>query len=595
LELGSEQDWKRTHNCGQLREEDKGKTVVLTGWVASNRDHGGVIFIDLRDRWGITQVVFHPEENQALSRKAAKLKMESVIGVKGDVVLRPKNMINPGLPTGTIEVTVREMVVFNEARTLPFLIKDPCDATDELRLKYRYLDLRRPSMQRNLLLRHRMSQIVRKFFDEENFVEIETPFLMKSTPEGARDYLVPSRIHKGKFYALPQSPQTYKQLLMVSGFDRYFQIVRCFRDEDLRADRQPEFTQIDVEMSFADEEDVLLMAERLMVRLFKEVLNMDIQAPFPRLRYADAMLKYGTDKPDLRFGMEIVDVSGIAKESDFRIFKETVQKGGRVRGIKAAGAGSLSRKKIDELTEYARLFGARGLVTIQVKDEGIVSPAAKFVSPDIMNHICQKFRAGSGDVLFLIAGEEEICSEVLGNLRNKLAAEFGLIDKKQFVPLWVVDFPLLEWSEPDGRYVARHHPFTSPKIEDLELLDSAPEKVRARAYDLVLNGSEIAGGSIRNHKRSMQERMFQILGIDKPTAEKKFGFLMEALEYGAPPHGGIAFGYDRLVMLFGGEESIRQVIAFPKTTSALSLLDGSPSEVDENQLKELGLKIDLKE
>ncbi len=593
--MGSEQNWKRTHNCGQLRKENKGKTVVLTGWVASNRDHGGVIFIDLRDRWGITQIVFHPEENQALSKKAAKLKMESVIGVKGDVVLRPKNMVNPGLPTGTIEITVREMVIFNEAKTLPFLIKDPCDATDELRLKYRYLDLRRPSMQRNLLLRHRMSQIVRKFFDEENFVEIETPFLMKSTPEGARDYLVPSRIHKGKFYALPQSPQTYKQLLMVSGFDRYFQIVRCFRDEDLRADRQPEFTQIDVEMSFVDEEDVLSMAERLMARLFKEVLDIDIKTSFPRLRYADAMLKYGTDKPDLRFGMEIVDVSDIAKESDFRVFKETVQKGGRVRGIRAAGAGYLSRKKIDELTEYARLFGARGLVTIQIKEEGIVSPAAKFVSPDIMDHICRKFHAGSGDVLFLIAGEEEICSEALGNLRNKLAAEFGLIDKKQFGPLWVVDFPLLEWSEPDGRYVARHHPFTSPKIEDMELLDSAPEKVRARAYDLVLNGSEIAGGSIRNHKRSMQERMFEILGIDKSTAERKFGFLMEALEYGAPPHGGIAFGYDRLVMLFGGEESIRQVIAFPKTTSALSLLDGSPSEVDTDQLKELGLKIDFKD
>ncbi len=589
------QNWKRTHNCGQLREENNGETVVLAGWVASNRDHGGVIFVDLRDRWGVTQIVFHPEENQALSKKAAKLRMESVIGVKGTVVLRPKNMINPELSTGTIEVAVREMVVFNEAKPLPFLIKDPCDATDELRLKYRYLDLRRPSMQKNLLLRHKMSQIVRRFFDEENFVEIETPFLMKSTPEGARDYLVPSRIHKGKFYALPQSPQTYKQLLMVSGFDRYFQIVRCFRDEDLRADRQPEFTQIDVEMSFVDEEDVLSMAERLMVRLFKEVLDIEIKAPFPRLRYADAMLRYGTDKPDLRFSMEIMDVSDTAAESDFRVFRETVEKGGKVRGIKAEKAGSFSRKKIDELTKYVQLFGARGLVTIQIKDEGIVSPIAKFVSSDIMDKICKKFHAKSGDILFLIAAEEDICSEALGNLRNKLAVELKLIDKNQFVPLWVVDFPLLEWSEPDARYVARHHPFTSPKVEDMELLNSAPEKVRARAYDLVLNGSEIAGGSIRNHKRSMQELMFEILGIDKTTAERKFGFLMEALEYGAPPHGGIAFGYDRLVMLFGGEESIRQVIAFPKTTSALSLLDGSPSEVSRNQLEELGLKIDLKE
>ena len=591
--MGSEQSWKRTHNCGQLRDKDNGKTVLLTGWVASNRNHGGVIFIDLRDRWGITQVVFHPEENQALSKKAAKLRMESVIGVKGTVVLRPKNMINPELSTGTIEVAVQEMVVFNEAKPLPFLIKDPCDATDELRLKYRYLDLRRPSMQRNLLLRHRMSQIVRRFFDEENFVEIETPFLMKSTPEGARDYLVPSRIHKGKFYALPQSPQTYKQLLMISGFDRYFQIVRCFRDEDLRADRQPEFTQIDVEMSFVDEEDVLSMAERLMVRLFKEILGIEIKAPFPRLRYADAMLKYGTDKPDLRFGMEIIDVTDITAESDFRVFRETVGKGGKVRGIKAEAAGSFSRKKIDELTKYVQLFGARGLVTIQIREEEIVSPISKFVSSSIMDKICQRFHAKAGDILFLIAAEEGICSEALGNLRNKLAVELKIVDKNQFVPLWVVDFPLLEWSEPDSRYVARHHPFTSPQLEDMELLNSAPEKVRARAYDLVLNGSEIAGGSIRNHKRSMQERMFEILGIDKITAEKKFGFLMEALEYGAPPHGGIAFGYDRLVMLFGGEESIRQVIAFPKTTSALSLLDGSPSEVSTNQLKELGLKIDL--
>ena len=585
--------WHRTHTCGQLRRKDEGRTVTLVGWVASHRDHGGLLFVDLRDRWGITQVVFRPGEDEPLFKEAAKLKMESVIGVRGEVALRPKEMVNPGLDAGSVEVVAKELTIFNESKTLPFLIKDPPEAMEELRFKYRYLDLRRPSMQRNLLLRHRTSQVVRRFFDEEGFVEIETPFLMKSTPEGARDYLVPSRIHKGRFYALPQSPQTYKQLLMVSGFDRYYQIVRCFRDEDLRADRQPEFTQIDVEMSFVGEDDIYDLVERLMVNLFKEVRGTELRTPFPRLCYAEAMEKYGTDRPDLRFGMELVDVSDVATTSGFRVFEETVQTGGKVRGIRVEATDGFSRKQVDLLTEYVRTFGAQGLVTIRITDSGIVSPVSKFVSQEVMDRIVERFSARSGDVLFLIAGDENVVCEALGHLREKLARDAGLVGEGTFAPVWVVDFPLLEWSEADGRYVARHHPFTAPKEEDLECLGSAPERTRARAYDLVLNGSEVAGGSIRNHRRSMQERMFQILGIDKATAERKFGFLLEALACGAPPHGGIAFGYDRLVMLLAGEESIREVIAFPKTTSALSLMDGAPAEVGKNQLKELGLRIEL--
>jgi aspartyl-tRNA synthetase len=592
--VGSESSWRRTHTCGQLGKQDCGKTVTLCGWVANHRDHGGVIFIDLRDRWGITQVVFRPKNGEELNELARRLKMESVIGVKGEVLLRPKDMMNPKLSTGNVEVMAIKLEVFNEAKTLPFLIKDPCDATEELRFKYRYLDIRRPSMQRNLLLRHRVYRVVRSFFNEEGFVEVETPFLMKSTPEGARDYIVPSRIHKGKFYALPQSPQTYKQLLMVSGYDRYFQIVRCFRDEDLRADRQPEFTQIDVEMSFVEEDDVLTTVEGLMVQLFQETLDRKLKVPFLRISYDEAMGKYGTDRPDLRFGMEIADVTEIAAKSGFRIFEETVKKGGKVRGIRMERGGLLSRKQIDLLTEYVQHFGAKGLVTIHKKAEEAVSQISKFVTPEMLDQICQKLNATAGDVIFLIAGEEEMCCEALGNLRKKLALDSGLIDKGTFVPVWIVDFPLLEWSAAEGRYMARHHPFTSPREEDVHLLDSAPERVRARAYDLVLNGSEIAGGSIRNHRRSFQERIFRVLGIDEATAERKFGFLMEALECGAPPHGGIAFGFDRLVMLLAGEESIREVIAFPKTTSALSLMDGSPSEVDQAQLKELGLKIDVK-
>ncbi len=591
--MENEQRWKRTHHCGDLSKKNKGQQVTLVGWVASQRDHGGVIFIDLRDRWGITQVVFHPDEDEGLIDQAKNLKMESVIGIQGKVVLRPENMINKLLPTGEIEVTVSRLIVFNESKPLPFMIKDPCDAVDETRFKYRYLDLRRPQMQKNLLLRHRMAQIIRHYFDENEFVEIETPFLMKSTPEGARDFLVPSRIHQGRFYALPQSPQTYKQILMVSGFDRYFQIVRCFRDEDLRADRQPEFTQIDVEMSFVDEEDIIKVMEGLMIRLFKDILGQSIQSPFRRIPYKEAMEKYGTDRPDLRYGLEIVDISVAVKNSGFRVFDETIDQGGRVCGIRLPGSGPLSRKQIDEYTAFVKTFGAEGLVVVQVTEESIRSPIAKFVSDNTLQNIVMKLKGSVGDVIFIVAAEPFVCLNALGNLRIQLAKDWNLINPDMFSLIWIVDFPLLEWSEDDGRFMARHHPFTSPKEKDLDFLHSDPGKVIAKAYDLVLNGSEIAGGSIRIHRRSIQKRLFETLGIDQATAERKFGFLMDALEYGAPPHGGIAFGFDRLVMLFAGEESIREVIAFPKTTRALSLMDGSPSEVDQKQLKELGLRLDL--
>jgi aspartyl-tRNA synthetase len=587
--------WKRTHTCGKLNKADQNKEVVLVGWVGSQRDHGGVIFIDLRDRWGVTQVVFNPEKGEDINEEAKKLKMESVIGIKGKVVLRPTDMINPKLTTGEIEVEASELIVFNEAQPLPFMIKDPCDALDETRFKYRYLDLRRPSMQKNMLLRHRMAQIVRRYFDENEFIEIETPFLMKSTPEGARDYLVPSRIYKGRFYALPQSPQTYKQVLMVAGYDRYFQIVRCFRDEDLRADRQPEFTQIDVEMSFIDEDGVMEVVEGLMTKLFKEILDKNFSSPFQRISYYEAMERFGTDRPDMRFGMEIVDISQAVSKSEFRVFSDTINKGGYVRGIKLHGAGSLSRNQIDKLTDYVKTFSAQGLIVIQHTEEGIKSSISKFLSTEEMEQVVEKFDTVVGDLIFIIASEKMICLETLGNLRNKLASDYELIDKDIFVPVWVVDFPLLEWSEVEGRHLARHHPFTSPKEEDIAKLKTNPGDVLARAYDLVLNGSEIAGGSIRNHKRSIQEQLFNVLGIEKAVAYRKFGFLMDALDLGAPPHGGIAFGFDRLVMLFAGEDSIREVIAFPKTTSTLSLMDGSPSEVELEQIKDLGLKIEYKD
>ena len=589
--MSSKQDWRRSHHCGALGIDHVGQTVILMGWVANHRDLGGVVFVDLRDREGITQVVFHPETDAKLAEAASRLKMETVVAVKGRVDARPDNMVNAQMATGQIEVAALELQVLNESKTLPFLIRDDVDASDELRLKYRYLDLRRPEMQWNLIIRHRTAQCTRRFFDGEGFIEVETPTLMKSTPEGARDYLVPSRIHKGRFYALPQSPQTYKQLLMVSGFDRYFQIVKCFRDEDLRADRQPEFTQIDVEMSFIDEAIIMDTVERLMVRIFDEVLGIPLTAPFPRLSYAEAMARYGVDRPDLRFGMEIYDLGDLAANSGFKVFDDTLASGGKVRGLKLTGGAPLSRKQVDVFTEAVKPHGAKGLVVIQVKEEGIVSPIAKFVAPELLEAICKRLDAKLGDVVFIVADTEKICCAALGFLRNHLAAEYQLADPKSFVPCWVLDFPLLEWDEEARRFVAMHHPFTQPKAEDLDKLTSDPGSVRARAYDLVLNGSEIAGGSIRNYRRDVQSQLFQALGIDAATAEAKFGHLLEALECGAPPHGGIAFGLDRLVMFLAGQSSIREVIAFPKTTSALSLMDHAPSEVDPHQLEELGLSL----
>ncbi|RMD95085.1 MAG: aspartate--tRNA ligase [Calditrichaeota bacterium] len=581
---------KRTHTCGELRVQHHGEQVILNGWVSRRRDHGGVIFIDLRDRYGLTQIVFHPD-NADLYAIAKSLRSEFVIAVKGTVQKRPEGMVNPNIATGEIEVIATELEILNPAKTTPFEIVDNVEASEELRLKYRYLDLRRPSMQKNLLLRHRLYQVVRRYYDQNNFVEIETPMLMRSTPEGARDYLVPSRLQPGKFYALPQSPQTYKQILMVAGFDRYFQIVRCFRDEDLRADRQPEFTQIDVEMSFVDREDVLAMTEGLIVTIMREILGQEITAPFPRLTYAEAMDKYGSDKPDIRFELLLVDISEQVKDSDFRVFRETVEKGGVVKGICVPGAAKYSRKQIDELTEMSKSLGAKGLVAIKMGEDDWQSSLNKFFSRETRSQVSGLFSAKSGDLLLLVADERERANLVLGSLRNHLARQENLIPENVFSYLWIVEFPLLEYDEEQKRYVARHHPFTAPMDEDLDLLSKQPEKARAKAYDLVLNGYEIAGGSIRIHKREMQNKMFSLLNISAEEAQNKFGFLLEAFEYGAPPHGGIAFGFDRLAMILAGRKTIRDVIAFPKTNSALSLMDGAPSEVDEKQLSELGIKI----
>ncbi len=582
---------RRTHTNGELRFKDAGKTVTLNGWVNSRRDLGGLIFITLRDRYGITQIVFEPEGESALYEAAKKLRNEFVVSVEGVVRTRPEDMVNPAMETGEIEVIAEKLVILNEAETTPFPISDKTEASEELRLKYRYLDLRRKEMQNNLLLRHKMYQIVRKYFDSKNFVEVETPVLMKSTPEGARDYLVPSRIHKGKFYALPQSPQTYKQLLMVAGMDRYFQITKCFRDEDLRADRQPEFTQIDVEMSFVDTEDVFEIVEELMKILFKEIKDYDIKLPLKRLPYNEAMEKYGSDKPDLRFGMEIVNLNEAVKNSEFRVFKDSSESG-IVGGLLAKGCAGYSRSKLDGLTKFVKELGAGGLVWMKVKEGVLESPVAKFLSDEEKEKILSAMNAENDDLILIVSGSKNKSLNILGALRLEMAKRMELIkpDTKPSL-LWVTDFPLLEWDEETNRYYAMHHPFTSPRVEDLELLESDPGKVRARAYDLVLNGNEIAGGSIRIHSSDVQHKMFNALGISKEEAEEKFGFLMNAFKFGAPPHGGIAFGFDRMAMLFADKSSIRDMIAFPKTTSALSLMDNSPSTVDEAQLKELHIKI----
>jgi aspartyl-tRNA synthetase len=582
----------RTHTCGDLRESNIGEKVVLNGWVDTRRDLGGVIFIDLRDRYGITQIVFEPHYNENAHHLGKDLRSEFVISIEGTVRKRPEGTENAELKTGFIDVMADNIIILNEAKTPPFQIQDNIESSEDIRLKYRYLDLRRPSMQKNMILRHKMYMLTRKYFDEQNFIEVETPVLMKSTPEGARDYLVPSRVHKGKFYALPQSPQQYKQLLMVSGLDRYFQIVKCFRDEDLRADRQPEFTQIDVEMSFVDQDDIFTVVEGLMKILFSEIWNKELKLPIPRLSFDEAMEIYGSDKPDLRFDLKMVTLNDVFHNSGFKVFKDSVDDDGVVTGLLAPGCGDYTRNQLDVLTDFVKKLGASGLIWIRVKENDVEAPVAKFFSDEEKKSMVAKMKAKPGDLIFILTGERLKILSLMGMLRLEMARRLDLI-KNDAPPqlIWVTDFPLFEWDKANDRYYAMHHPFTSPRPEDESLMETAPGKVKARAYDLVLNGNEIAGGSIRIHNAGLQQKMFRTLGISDVEATQKFGFLMNAFKYGAPPHGGIAFGFDRMAMIFAGENSIREVIAFPKTASAVSVMDDSPSIVAEEQLKELHIKI----
>ena len=560
------------------------------GRVQRRRDHGGLIFIDLRDRSGVVQVVLSPEYHLESFQRGEEVRSEFVLAIKGLVSSRPEGTINPNLGTGDVEVYAQELRILNRSKTPPFYIKEEVNVEENVRLKYRYLDLRRPDMQRNLITRHWAAKAVRDYLSQEGFIEVETPMLTRSTPEGARDFLVPSRQSPGNFYALPQSPQLFKQLLMISGLERYYQIARCFRDEDLRADRQPEFTQIDIEMSFCDQEELLGIMEGMMAQVFAQVMDVELPLPFPRLSYREAMARFGTDKPDLRFGMELVDVSALVAQSEFKVFRSVVEGGGQVKGLNLIGGTSLTRREIDELTGYVAQFGARGLVWLRVTGDGVNSPIAKFLSPREKEDLCNILKAQEGDLLLLVAGPARVVADSLGHLRLHLAEKTGLIPEGKLNFVWIVDFPLLEWDEEEKRYRAMHHPFTSPVEEDLELLQSAPEQVRAQAYDLVLNGVELGGGSMRIYKRELQEKMFATLGITAAEAREKFGFLLEAFEYGTPPHGGIAFGFDRLVMLLTGSENIRDVLAFPKTTSGTCLLTGAPATVEERQLRDLHLK-----
>lgn len=581
--------WPRTDGCGDLRLEDAGRAVVLNGWVHRRRDHGGLIFVDLRDRSGLVQVVFNEEVNAEAYAVADTLRNEYVLTLRGVVRKRVPGAENPELPTGAIEVEATGVELLNKAAELPFQINERGDVDDAVRLRHRALDLRRPRMQQMLALRHRAAKAVRDFLDGEGFWEIETPMLTRSTPEGARDYLVPSRVHPGKFYALPQSPQLFKQLLMAGGAERYFQIARCFRDEDLRADRQPEFTQIDAEMSFVEQEDVLDVMERMTVYMFKEAAGVELETPFPRLSYFEAMEKYGTDKPDLRFGMEIVDVSAVVKDSDFRVFTAALEQGGRVRALKAPGAGGFTRREIDELAELAVGWGAKGLAWMAVEEEGVRSPIGKFFSDDVQRNLLETLDASPGDLLLFAADNDDVTSTVLGRLRLRLGKQLLDIDPNRYVCLWIVDWPLFLTDPETGELEAAHHPFVAPVAEDIPLLDTEPGKVRGQLYDLVINGYESASGSLRIHRRDVQETVFRVLGLSDEEVRDKFGFLLDAFEHGTPPHGGIAFGFDRLIMLLAKTDNIRDVIAFPKTQSAADLLTGAPASVDGAQLDELHL------
>ncbi len=584
----------RSHRCTEVSKMNIGETVTVMGWVQKRRNLGSLIFIDLRDRSGILQIVF--DENDVLKEgfaKAETLRSEFVIAVKGQVTKRG-GAINDNLKTGDIEIRATELRILSEALTPPFPIEDGITTKDELRLKYRYLDLRRPSLQKNLIMRSKTATLVRTFLDNEGFLEIETPMLTKSTPEGARDYLVPSRVHPGNFYALPQSPQLFKQLLMCSGYDRYFQIVKCFRDEDLRADRQPEFTQIDMEMSFVDVDDVIDVNERLLAKMFKEILDVDIKLPIQRMTWQEAMDRFGSDKPDTRFGMELKDVTEIVKDCGFGVFTGAIENGGTVRGINANGQGAMPRKKIDALVEFAKTYGAKGLAYLSISDDGTYkSSFSKFMTEDELNKLVAAMDGKPGDLLLFAADKDSVVWAVLGALRVHIAEELGILDKNQFNFLWVTEFPLLEWSEEQNRFVAMHHPFTMPMDEDLPLLDTDPGKVRAKAYDIVLNGTEIGGGSVRIYQSDIQEKMFEVLGFTKEQAYERFGFLLNAFKYGVPPHAGLAYGLDRLIMLMAKEDSIREVIAFPKIKDASCLMTEAPNIVDDKQLEELSIKLSL--
>jgi aspartyl-tRNA synthetase len=586
---------KRTDTCGSLTSRDKGRKVVLNGWVKRVRDLGGLLFIDIRDRYGLTQLVVLPELKPELAKRTLELKSEYVIWAGGDVRLRENP--NPNMPTGMIEINLDDFGIINRAELPPFEIEDDIETNEEIRLKYRFLDLRRPAMQQKLIARNKLYQSTHKFFEENDFIEIETPVLMKSTPEGARDFLVPSRINKGKFYALPQSPQIFKQILMISAMDRYVQITKCFRDEDLRSDRQPEFSQIDMEMSFADRDDIMNIAEQYLARLWKDVLNIKIETPFRRITWHEAMSRWGSDKPDLRFDLELQSITEIVKNSEFKVFSGAIKSGGEVALLNAKGCAGYSRKQIDGLTEFAKKYGAKGLAWIKLADGKINSPIAKFLSEAELNGIIEKAEAKDGDLVLISSDSWTKCYTILGALRLEIARRTGLSDevKDKFEFCWVTEFPWLEYDEEDDRYYAMHHPFTSPVDEDLEKIESDPALVRAQAYDVTVNGAEIGGGSIRIHNPELQEKMFRALGIDEEEVENKFGFLLKALRYGAPPHGGIAFGLDRLVMILTGIDNIRDVIAFPKTTSGLSLMDGSPGRVDDAQLEDLGIKLTEKD